>query len=281
MTSFLLRRFLMLLACVAGAVVLISLAVEIALLNRENSGGQVIGLWRALIGGSLWNETWGAAALASLEAFGIAVLILLSFGPVLGVLAARFRRHAWVEVLLAPVFAAGWLPVFWIATLAVWAQFRFWNQPGYFDSASATGGPTEWETLWGRVVVAVPVAVSGIGWQVRHIAGVLKRAARLPHVRAAYEKGMTGGGLFYRHVFRNALPELLRSLDRVLPAMLGMQVLAEWACRFPGIGRTLIDAARASDFAGLLAAGTFFALLAAVPRWLGGSISRWAHRRDD
>lgn len=280
MTSFLLRRFLILLASLFGAVLLVSLAVEIALINGANSGGQVIGLWRDLIGGSLWNEAWAAAALASLEAFGVAVLILLSFGPLLGVLAARFRRHAWIEALLAPVFAAGWLPVFWIASVGVWTQFRFWNQPGYFDSASATGGPTEWETLWRIVFVAVPVALSGIGWQVRQIAGVLKRAARLPHVRAAYEKGMTGGSLFYRHVFRNALPELLRSLDRVLPAMLGMQVLVEWACGFPGIGRALVDASRASDFAGLLAAGVFFALLATVPRWLGVTVSLWANRRN-
>ncbi len=295
MSSLLLRRCLSLLFRLLLGWLLVAVVVELAMTGPRSRGevvgGQSLRLLRELVAGEVpeslaaagagsWRSMLGEATVASLEALAIAVVVTLAFGPVFGVLAARWRRHAWVEILLAPFFAAAWLPGFWLAGLAVWLQFHFWNQPGFSDPAPASGGPVAWEPLWRLVLVAVPVALGAIGWQMRSVAGTLKRAAREPHVRAAQVRGLGGGVLFYRHVFRNSLEPLIRSLDRILPAMLGMQLLVEWALRFPGLGRLVIESARAPEFAGLLASGLILATVVVAVRWAGETASRLVTERN-
>ncbi|MCB1229668.1 MAG: ABC transporter permease subunit [Verrucomicrobiae bacterium] len=283
MITFLLRRLLLLLPRLILGWAAVVVVIEFSMTGSAGSGGRSPALFKMLAtgerpdsSGELWRDSWWHAGLASLEVTALATLLLLAFGPLLGVLTARFRRFAWFEVMLSPFLLAAWIPGFWLACLLVWAQFEFWNQPGFADADAATGGPVRWESLWRIVLVAVPVALPAIGWQLRRVGGALKRTARAPHVRATLSRGVGGATLFYRHIFRNSLEPLIRSFDRVLPVMLGMQLVIEWASRYPGLGRLAVDSARASEFSGLLAAGLAMVSVTVAARWLGETI--WAMR---
>ncbi|MCB1089622.1 MAG: ABC transporter permease subunit, partial [Verrucomicrobiae bacterium] len=96
----------------------------------------------------------------------------------------------------------------------------------------------------------------------------LVRAARQPHVRAARIRGVTGAALFYRHVWRGASGDVILGLGKILPVMLGVQLLAEWAFRFPGLGTLAVESARSGRLTGLLGAGWVLTTLVVVIRWL-------------
>ena len=123
------------------------------------------------------------------------------------------------------------------------------------------------------ILVAIPVALTSVGWQMRFLAGRLKRAAREPHVQAAWVRGQGGATLFYRHVFHHSIDPVIRSLDRSLPAMLGAQLLVEWTYRYPGLGKLAIDCAKALEFAGLLATGIMVGSFLVVARWTGETVA--------
>ena len=299
MIAQLLQRLLVLLLRFLAVWLLVALVVEIAMtgprVRGEAVGGQTMEIVRELATGNLptdlvavvsgeatgvsWLAALGKSTLASFTVCAFAILVMLSFGPVFGVLAGRYRRHPWFEAMLSPLLAAAWLPGFWIASLAVWWQVEHWGMPGFADGEAATGGPMRIEWLWRTSLVALPVALVAIGWQVRFIAGTLRRSAGATHVLAAYSRGMGGGGLFYRHVFRNSLYPLIRSIDRSLPAMLGMQLLVEWAFRYPGLGTLVIESARSSQFAGLLSGGLLISTLLVVAHWVGETTATFLPQR--
>ncbi|MCP5541533.1 MAG: ABC transporter permease subunit [Akkermansiaceae bacterium] len=225
-------------------------------------------------GGNAKPASWIDEALArapgSLRIFGLAVLAALATGPALGTLAGRHRRLGLaLEGLLSPLFAAVWLPAFWGACLVAWVQVAWWGHPGFADAPGAINDARGLEPWWRALPPAVLVTLSMLGWQVRAVSGGLKRAARAGHVRAAHAQGLAGAGLFYRHVFRNALEAPARCLDRSLPAMLGTQILVEWVLRFPGLGTLLVDSAREAQFPGMLVAGALLAAPSPVFRFLG------------
>lgn len=265
-----------------GAVWLVwGLAVELAemgpALRGDQVGGQTIPLLRDLTVGSLpdgtlWREAFWRGTLASLGVTVLAILIILAFGPLLGVVAGRYRRGWPTDVLLAPVLAAGWMPAFWLILLSVWWQIGIWRQPGFADAPPAVGGPVGIEPLWHVAQIAVLVALGPIGWQIRSLSEALRRQARAPHVRAAQIRGLTGAPLFYRHVFRRSLGPLVHGVGRTLPAMLGAQVVVEWAFRYPGLGRLAIDRVRAGDLAGLLGAGLILGTATVLVRAAGDAI---------
>lgn len=257
----------------------LAVVVEIAALgpgNQSGTGGsQSIALLREIALGSLpeemgntrpWRDAFASATGASLAVTTLALLVSLSFGPVLGVLSRRWRFGRIFEMLNFPLAASSWLPAFWLTGLAIWWQVEHWAHPGVADAAPAQAGPVAWESLWHAVQVALLIAPSAIGWQLRHVSESLARAAAEPHVAAARARGLSGAKLFYSHILRNAAGALFDCLDRGLPALLGVQIAVEWAFRYPGLGRLAIDAMLAGSNAGLFGAGLAFSTLIVVLR---------------
>lgn len=216
-----------------------------------------------------WRAVIGRATLASLQVSGFAILICLAFSPVLGILAGRFRRFPWVEVLLSPLLVAGWIPGFLTASFAIWWQVTHWGHPPTASGETAVGGPVAIEWWWRVILVAIPPALVGVGWQIRSASGQLKRRAQAPEVAAALARGVPGSVRFYRHVVGNSIPVLMRSFDRSFAAMMGIQMVVEWTFGFPGLGTLLVNCAREEALAGLVASGVILTSLVFLTRWFG------------
>lgn len=215
-----------------------------------------------------WRRVLWRGAGASLPVAGGVMALSLAFGPVLGVLAVRYRRAYGFGILGVGFAVLAWVPGHWLAGLAVWGQVEGWGKPGFADGPPAVPGSEGIEALWEAAQVACLAALAGIGWQFRAVSGILRANARLPHVQAARVRGLGFGAGFERHVLEVSPGPLIHALDRSLPAMLGMQILVEWVLRFPGLGRLLVESARAGDLTGVLGAGLIFSAVVVVVRWV-------------
>lgn len=281
MFSVKLRRWFRLVPLLIVAWAGLALVMELAMLGPrvrgEAVGGQTWELCRELVVGtvpdggpdpSLWRNEIGSASLASLEVTAVALLMVLSFAPLIGTLAGRFRRWKIFSLGLGPLTAVSWMPGYWLILLGVWWQIEKWRAPGFADAPGAVAGPMAIERWWQVAQLGVCVALSGVGWFAASVAEALDRAARQPHVRAARIRGLTGAALFYRHVWRGASGDVILGPGKILPVMLGVQLLAEWAFRFPGLGTLAVESARSGRLTGLLGAGWVLTTLVVVIRWL-------------
>lgn len=295
MIEFAVRRFFRALTRFLFSVVLMLVAIEFAVLwgGREGSeeGRHVIGeilVWftgdvpesltmAAAAGPVSWWMATASGLLASLKVFGLSVLLAGCLGPPLGILAARFRRLPWVEPLALPLFLAACWPGFWLACLVIGWLVERWGQPGFADlSGENASGLESW---WRAFLVAAIAAPGAVAWQIRSISNGIREAAKAEHVRGALTRGVSGSRLFYRHVFSSALDPVTRSLDRVLPILLGGQIFVEWVFRYPGLGTLMIESARNGFFGGLLAGGIALSLIIILGRFAGEILWGAADRR--
>lgn len=225
-----------------------------------------------------WSDLLIRATLSSLGVTGLAVLTSVAFGPVFGVLVARFRRVPGIRILLVPFLVAGWIPGFWIACVVTGWLVLHWGHPDSLGGAYAEAGPVQWEPWWRMTLVAIPTAWVGIAVQANAITEALFRRAADPEVAAAAARGGTSGQVFHRHVLDNCRAALVRSLDRSLAAMLGAQMMVEWAFGFPGLGRMLVDCGRVGETNGVMAAGIIMGTMVLLARWWGEMVVAISNR---
>jgi peptide/nickel transport system permease protein/oligopeptide transport system permease protein len=69
------------------------------------------------------------------------------------------------------------------------------------------------------------------------------------YVRTAHAKGVPGHGVVLRHALKNALIPILTVVGLQFGALLGGAVLTETTFAWPGMGRLLVSAVSARDYA--------------------------------
>jgi peptide/nickel transport system permease protein len=72
---------------------------------------------------------------------------------------------------------------------------------------------------------------------------------RQDYIRTARAKGISELGVIQRHALRNALIPLVTIVALSIPALFSGAPLTETVFGWPGIGRLLVDAVLAGDFA--------------------------------
>lgn len=263
-----------------GAVV-----VEIAALGPEAGagGGQLPDRLRSLVSGEmpadlatamgvgesrLWRDALLQAGWMSLGVGTLGFGLVLAFGPVIGVVAGRIPRWGLSQLLVALIILAGWLPGWWLMLLGIGWQVGRWRHPGFADAPAAQAGPVWIEPLWHAAQIAGLAALAPTAWYLSQLIDAFRRRAGEPHAIAARMRGLGAGDLFYRHVLRLCLGPFVRGIDAALPLLFGGQILLEWTLRYPGLGRLLVESARADHFTGLLAALLVFATIAIILRSL-------------
>ena len=81
----------------------------------------------------------------------------------------------------------------------------------------------------------------------RYARNLLVDAYAQPHVLAARARGLSGTGIFFRHVMPQAVPQLLALAGVSLGMAFGAAIPIEVLCDFPGIGQLAWKAALARD----------------------------------
>ncbi len=181
-------------------------------------------------------------ATAQLAAAGM--LIALTLGITLGVLAAVYRRTIIDYVAVIVALAGVSIPVFWSGLILM---LYFALQLGWLPAS----GYGTWQHL---VLPATAIGFSSSAIIARVTRSSMIEVLRSDYVRTARAKGVSDVSINMRHALRNAMLPIVTVVGLQFGGLLGGSVLTETVFAWPGIGRLVVDSIRAQD--GPLVQGT-------------------------
>ena len=175
----------------------------------------------------------------------VSLFVSAVLGIAIGVLSAIYRG-TWIDnlsMLLALLGVS--LPSFWLALMLIllFAVRVPWLPPsGLGDSAWSVDGVKH---------MVLPVAVlslGGMGALARYTRSSMLEVINLDYVRTARAKGLAGRVVILRHALRNAMIPIVTILGLNFGFVLSGAVIVETVFAWPGIGRYLIEGVNGRDF---------------------------------
>lgn len=188
----------------------------------------------------------------NLMAITIAFLISIP----IGVYSAAKKDAAFDNITTMTLFMLYSLPTFWIGTLLV----VFFTNPEYgMDwfcgiglGSAASDAPfwtRFWETACHLVLPVFCLTYSALAFISRQMRGSMLNTIQQDYIRTAKAKGLHSNKIIWKHAFRNALFPLITMLALVLPATISGSVVIEVIFNIPGMGREVVNAISAKDWA--------------------------------
>jgi len=216
----------------------------------------------------------------TLQLTGIALLLQIALGIGLGMLAAARRGTAldrgfsltflviysipsfYLAFMLIALFSLelGWLPTAGMATTGV-------SDPSFFDRFRH---------------MVLPVAVLALGSAAalaRYARGSLLDVINEEFVRTARAKGVAERSVLWRHVFKNALPQILTVIGLSVPLLLAGAVVVEKVFAWPGMGSLIVDSIFARDYPVVLATNFVAACMVILGNFLADVSHAWVDPR--
>jgi peptide/nickel transport system permease protein len=166
-----------------------------------------------------------------------AVLVQLTLGMALGVLAAARRGTAWDDAVLGVSLLGISAPTFLIGLLLQYVLAYKWGVLP-LDGYGATGG----EHLRSLVLPALTLGVFGGALYARLLREELGGILQEDHVRTARAKGASPARALVVHGLRNALVPVATVAALELGTLVGGAVVTERLFRWPGIGQMTVEA---------------------------------------
>ena len=190
------------------------------------------------------------------------VLLWLIVGITAGVVSAA-RHGSWTDrVVNGAALAAGIIPTFLLGLLLLlvfsWeARHGFlWMQPGYFPLSQGVGP-------WlGRMILPwIGMATAQLALTTR-----LTRQASLEvlgedYIRTARAKGLSEQRVFWAHVLRSSIIQVLPSTSVGLSTLLGSAAIIDQTFTLGGIGQVLLLAVQSHDLMIIMGAVLFMVVL--------------------
>lgn len=224
--------------------------------GRPEPAGTSRGILRGDFGRSFFQrrpvmEVIGEAVPATLE-LGISALVLsLSVGVPIGILAA-VKRGGWfdnVSRVMAVMFSA--VPIFWLGLILLLVFSFTWRifPPGGRCGIVMTGGcPPILERLNYLILPALVLATGGIAVYSRYIRASMLDVIHQDYIRSAFAKGLPDKIVWFKHAARNAFIPLATFLGPAITGLLSGAVLTETIFSWPGMGRLGVAAVIQQDY---------------------------------
>ncbi len=210
----------------------------------------------------------------------IAVLIVgLSGGIVVGVLAAVYRGKAFDNFTRVFAVLGDSIPVFWLGLLAI-VFFGIFLPRLLAEQGIGTGRPLL--PMGGRCApvrggcppvylrleyLLLPTIVSSLGviaaWS-RFMRASMLEAIGSDYVRTARSKGLTNRTIWFKHSLRNAIIPLSIFLGPAFVSLIGGSVIIERIFTWPGVGLLLFDAVVSRDYPVIMASVVIGSILTII-----------------
>jgi len=176
---------------------------------------------------------------------GLALLIYVPLGIVLGVIAALKRDRLPDQMITGvsmafvglPEFVSGLLLISFLAIGAGW----------FPANSSIDPDSTFFEALPFLVLPAITVSLTGLGYVARMTRSGTIDVLRSDYVRAAELKGLPGSQVLTRHVLRNSLLPTVTIVAMGIGWLLGGLIVTEAVYGYPGLGRLLVYGIQRQD----------------------------------
>ena len=215
---------------------------------------------------------------ATFELALFAILWSSVVGVVLGILAATKRNSFWDygAVSLSTVGFA--MPVFWWALIVIFffSVFLGWfpvsgrvgieyeipYKTGLFliDSLFAEDKAAFFSVLKHMILPAFVLGTVSLALIVRVTRSSFIDIQKEDYIRTARAKGLEPFQVIFKHIFKNALPQILTALGLAFGQLLTGAIMTETIFSWPGLGRWLIKSIEARDYPAVQA-GIFYSML--------------------
>jgi len=185
---------------------------------------------------------------------GLAALLAIFLGVILGILAAAYR-NSWLDNLITsyaviigtiPSFVMGFVLVYFFAVKLSWF---------------ASGGWGDYRHL---VLPIVAFGLPATGGVARWTRQCIAEAMSADYVRTAYAKGVRQAGVISRHVLRNSMIPMITSFLPLFPAMMTGSIFIEATFGLPGLGTYFVTSSMTRDYPLVLGITMFWAILISV-----------------
>ena len=175
---------------------------------------------------------------ASLRLACVALLISLSIGIPLGVLAAM-KRGTYIDSSARVVALLGQsVPIFWLGLVLMYV---FSVQLGWLP----TSGYGDWRHY---VLPAVSMALFTVAAVTRLVRVSMIDALSSEYIKLARIKGVSERSVVWKHALRNSLIPVLTYMGAFFATMITGAVVIETVFSWPGIGRLAFDSILSRDF---------------------------------
>jgi len=177
------------------------------------------------------------------------------------------RRAKYSLAITVPAMALGWLLAMVVSCLVAYYANTWIDRAGVLLSVLGMCVPYlaymllgQWamfeiypEAAWGlrhpaNVFVPVAIAVvAGLGSSVRFYRTVILDEVHRDYVRTARAKGVSLGGILFKHVLKNCMLPILTNLVLAIPFLIMGSLLLERFFGVPGLGDLLLNSINTRD----------------------------------
>lgn len=199
---------------------------------------------------------------------GSSLVLAIVIAIPLGIYQAIRRNSAGDIAATSVTFVLYSMPVFFFAIILiqVFALSLHWVDPGVGQDQSLSAALGNFKDLLLPIVALSSTAVAGYSrYQRSSSLDVLAQ----DYIKVARAKGLSERLVLSRHLVRNACLPMVTLVGISLPALIGGNVLIEYACNVNGLGLLFINALQVDDFNTVLA----YALLGSIFTVVGNLIA--------
>jgi peptide/nickel transport system permease protein len=218
---------------------------------------------------------------ATLELTFFAMLVAITVGLTIGLLAGRFRdtpmdvggRLFGIVIYAAPVFFLGlmaqlffgsflgWLPISGRASPLTQATLTTHTNIYTVDAIIDGNWSALRDVIEHLVLPATTLGLVTAGVFIRLVRVNVIRTMRDDYIEAARARGISERSVVYHHAFRNALVPVITIVGLNVALLLGGAVLTETTFNWPGVGHELVLYLENRDYAAVQGIIVVFALV--------------------
>jgi oligopeptide transport system permease protein len=175
---------------------------------------------------------------ASLELGGLALVLSIVFGLLLGVVAA-WKRGTFLD-FSAMFFAVSGitLPAYLVATLLI---LYFSNHLGWLP-------PALWEDKKAMVLPTITLALRPMAIIARMTRTTLLETLHSDYIRTAYSKGLSESRVVFKHALKNSLIPIITLLGPIAASLVTGSYIVETIFQIPGMGQYFITSVIDRDY---------------------------------
>lgn len=197
---------------------------------------------------------------------GIATVIAFSIGTSLGAVIG-WKRGSKLDFLIPLTTFFNTIPYFWLGLLAIaiFAVNLKWFPIGKAFGPGISPG-WNWEFI-GQVIhhgtlPALTIVIASLGGWMLGMRNMILTVLDEDYITVAQAKGLPNRRVLWRYAARNAVLPQIQSFALSLGFIVGGTVVMEMVFSYPGVGKMLLDATNAKDYA--LMQGVFLVITISV-----------------
>lgn len=198
---------------------------------------------------------------------GTVTIISFVIGTLAGAVLGWPRSPAFFKYFFAPLLTLSALPYYLLALLLIFVLAFRLNLLPLFGGYRIGAFPELsfdfiGQVLWHAILPALSIILASIGFWALGMRGMMVTMQGADFMVQAEAKGLKASRIFLRYALRNALLPQSTALALSLGTILTGAVLVEVVFRYPGVGNTLYQAIRLSDF--FIIRGFVFAVIVSL-----------------